>query len=650
MAPEESSRPDSANARDEELTAIVAAQTAPLVERIYRLEQTVAALTRQSIPGDAAATEEVPPAATAATPPPPPPPAFEAVAETPAATPAPQASFEDRLGSQIFNRIAIVAILVGATLFLKLAVDKHWIGPVGRVLTGLVSGAALIVWSERFRRREFVAFSYSLKAIGSGVLYLTLWASLHLFQLVPSAVAFGLMLLVTLWNAWMAWSQDAELLGAYALAGAFATPALLSTGGNHQVFLFSYLFSVDLATLALVRLHNVRLKPDGLAVGSTQGWERLLLGALPVTSLYFIAWYSQFYSRDQLVSSSIFIGLFLLAFMTAPFAVPGGDGQLRVPARVLSDALLPLGNAVFGALAFYSVLQDSGLHAWLPWGALVLAALYLAVMRVPQSVLARNVHLSLAIVFLTIAIPLKATGRWITIGWLVEGVVLLWISARLESPRESLTESEIETETASSHTLLRRLAVVALILGFFGAAALPYRLDRNVQTAIFNQRFATALAGIAALGVCALTSCRAAQVANACRFGVFPAWPQLAAACTVALNLLALQAGICEIGTFWNSGYAYATTPESALPTALSVSGFLMLYGAALLAAGFWRRNAFLRWQGLILLVIAIAKTFLYDVRSLSEGYRVASFLGLGMLLLLVSFAYVRRTSRSSGS
>ncbi len=65
-----------------------------------------------------------------------------------------------------------------------------------------------------------------------------------------------------------------------------------------------------------------------------------------------------------------------------------------------------------------------------------------------------------------------------------------------------------------------------------------------------------------------------------------------------------------------------------------------MLYGAVLLAAGFWRRSAFVRWQALILLVFTIAKTFLYDLRNLSQGYRVLSFLGLGALLMAISFVY----------
>ena len=89
------------------------------------------------------------------------------------------------------------------------------------------------------------------------------------------------MMLVTAWNAYMAWVQDSELLAAYALAGGFATPMLLSTGGNHEMFLFTYLLAIDVATVALVRL---------------RAWPRLLLGAFPLTVVYFVGWYSEFYS------------------------------------------------------------------------------------------------------------------------------------------------------------------------------------------------------------------------------------------------------------------------------------------------------------------------------------------------------------------
>ena len=163
-------------------------------------------------------------------------------------------SLESRLGSHIFNRIAIVLLLIGTAYFLKLAHDMGWIGPAGWVITGLIAGAALVLWSERFRHKGFAAFSYSLKAVGSGILYLSLWAAFQLYHLLPAPVALALMILVTAWNAMMAWAQDSQLLAVYALAGGFATPMLLSTGGNHEIFLFTYLLGLDIAIVTLVRL------------------------------------------------------------------------------------------------------------------------------------------------------------------------------------------------------------------------------------------------------------------------------------------------------------------------------------------------------------------------------------------------------------
>jgi uncharacterized membrane protein len=67
-----------------------------------------------------------------------------------------------------------------------------------------------------------------------------------------------------------------------------------------------------------------------------------------------------------------------------------------------------------------------------------------------------------------------------------------------------------------------------------------------------------------------------------------------------------------------------------------------MAFGALLLTLGFWRRAPFLRWQALVLLAVTIAKVFLVDISALSQGFRIISFLGLGALLLTVSFAYQR--------
>jgi uncharacterized membrane protein len=591
---------------------------AELDSRIGRLEELLARW-----PGMAAATttEVVAGAAKLDLPASPPPP-------VPVAPPAPrfehvlpprQASLEDRLGSQVFNRVGIVAVLIGTTWFLKWAMDNHWVGALGRVVIGLIAGAGIVVFSERFRRQGYKAFAWSLKAVGAGILYLSLWAAFQVYHLLPAGAAFAAMIAVTAWNAYLAWSQDAEILAVYAMVGGFATPLLLSTGQEHNIFLLSYLLSLDLAIVLLVRL---------------KGWSRMLPGALAATAAYYFAAYGWGRLSQQPGVAATFILLFLAAFAIPSLALPwaAGDEEDRAAPSVIVDVLLPIATAAFTGLALYTVLRDQWQKAWEPWVAVALGALYLGLTRLQRTRVATAIHLMLGIVYLTLAIPLKASGRWLALGWLAEGVALLWISAHLES---SAGDTPDHTP-ASIHRTLRVLASLALALGFVDLVLLPF-WHAQPRTAFLNARFASALAGLVGLAIAVWIALRAKQD----DVTATPSWPAIALTGTVAFNLLALPAGIQEIHTFWSGAWSYGSGgADAGLREALSISAFLMAYGALLLAAGFWRRNAPIRWQALLLLLVSIVKTFLYDMRTLSQGYRVASFLALGALLMTVSFAY----------
>jgi uncharacterized membrane protein len=524
-------------------------------------------------------------------------------------------SLESRIGSQVFNRVGILAVLIGMAWFLKLAIDNHWIGPLGRVLIGLVAGAAFIAWSERFRSKGYAAFSYSLKAVGSGILYLSLWAAFSFFHLIPASVAFVAMILVTAFNGFMSWIQDSELLALYAIVGGFSTPLLLSTGENHEVTLFSYLLLLDIAVLILVTL-----KP----------WSRLLASAYLGTTLFYAGWYAEFSSVAPFGLTSFFLAVFFVLFAVAPrtLRLRPGIEEVLDKQDSLALVLLPLVNAALGFLGFYALLENSHRAPFQPWLAVIFAAFYLLLLRWPaRGALNTNpnvlssLHLTVAVVFLTLAIPLKAHGRWITIGWLVEGAALLWLAHRIESK------------------LLRVLALLALTLGL---GALVVLNPEASATLLFNQRFATYLVGIAAFACAAWLAAHSRETEDEDN----PlSWLHIAAASILAVNLLILLAVGQEIHSYWwnNANVGdWRQMRDYRMYAQFTYSAFFMLFGAALLAIGFWKHSAFLRWQALILLAVSIAKVFLVDVSQLSQGYRILSFLGLGALLLAVSFVYQR--------
>jgi uncharacterized membrane protein len=752
----------------EERALRLEAQLSAVTARVFQLEREVAALRGVSPPVTAAVPEPAltPPmasgfdsAATAAPNPPEAASTATAAAGSASTFASPRSareerSLESRVGSQWFNRIGIIAMLIGVAWFLKFAFDNHWVGPAGRVLIGLLSGAALIAWSERFRGKGYAAFSYSLKAVGSGVLYLSLWAAFSLYHLIPPGVAFAGMVLVTAFNAFIAWRQSAELLAVYAIVGAFSTPLLLSTGRNEEVFLFSYLLMMNAATMALLVL---------------KGWNRLLVLSFLGTVAFYWGWYWQFYLPAAFVTTTIFLSFFVLLFAAATILAR----QKRVHAEQDDAArvLVSLANAAFGFLGFYAMLSHngSGRNTALAWCSVGFGAFYLAVRKwmertpIAGSRLASlsDVQLSIAIVFLTLAVPLAVHGHWVTVGWMAEGAVLVWVATRLRTRlmqvlaagalslglislamdatigqtrvlwntrllsfivsivaimvATALARGEAKREgaaTAGNWELLAQigaviahaLVIVAVLLEihtYWWSGPPPAANMPDLRTP--GSLLGSAIWLMAASGGVVWASARRAstvqrtmvqQIEGVCwfvsgllvlfigtfypqqlviwnlRFAGFAVafasivwagrqvhgesagrWAQLHIGASVLATVLALTAICFEISTFWSTRPLLAA-PGSVLygsqlsgrqmAERFSYSAWFLIAGAALLAVGFRRRSALLRWQGLVILAVTIFKVFLLDTSTLSQGYRIISFLALGALLLGVSFAYQR--------
>jgi uncharacterized membrane protein len=521
---------------------------------------------------------------------------------------------ESRIGSHWLNRIGIAAVLIGVSYFLKFAFDNNWIGPAGRITIGLIAGIAVVVWSESFRSRGYKVFSYSLKAVGIGVLYLSLWAAFQVYSLFPGGVAFAAMVAVTAATAAMAVSQDAEILAAFALTGGFLTPVLLSTGQNRELALFSYVALLDVASVLLVVF-----KP----------WRRLLILSYVGTLLLYVGWYSSFYTRSQLRLTLGFATLFFAIFAVAPLVARRPEDQSGVSAAI--PLFLAFVNAGAYFLEVYVMFVEISATRT-AWFALALAAVYIFLSRQAQSRYSdptvaqklRFLHLALAIGFITIAIPIRLETHWITIGWFVEAAVLLWVADRIHSD------------------LLNAFAILALALG---VVRLLFVDDFYSTRLIFNARMATHALAIAVLAAVAWYASKRGDDTGR----------TAAAVSIIALNLLALIALSREVADYyaqqmsslqarhgpWNPT-AWANLRAVQITRDFAYSALWMSYGAMLMIVGFWRRSAFVRWQALVLIAATTVKVFIYDVSQLDRAFRILSFIALGALLLAISFVYQR--------
>ncbi|HYU32984.1 MAG TPA: DUF2339 domain-containing protein [Thermoanaerobaculia bacterium] len=89
--------------------------------------------------------------------------------------------------------------------------------------------------------------------------------------------------------------------------------------------------------------------------------------------------------------------------------------------------------------------------------------------------------------------------------------------------------------------------------------------------------------------------------------------------------------------------------PTTSIVERWSYSMAWIVFGAVLLVLGVTRRGKMLRYASLAVMLLVIAKVFLYDMANLSDLWRVFSFLGLGVSLLALAWVYQRFVFREDG-
>ncbi|MFQ5694982.1 MAG: DUF2339 domain-containing protein, partial [Terriglobia bacterium] len=338
--------------------------------------------------------------------PPPPPPVRVSAPLPPSVAPTPQSAssgldLESLIAGRWLHIVGLLALLLATAFFLKYAFENNWIGPTGRVALGLLSGVGLLVWSQHLLRRGHLYFSEGIAGLGAGVLYLSLYAGWSFYNLFPQAVAFAAMIAVTAALLAIAVGRDSLRLAFIALTGGFLTPALVSTGTDQQVILFSYVAVLDAGLLALARARN---------------WRSLELVSFFATQVYFWGWYFEFYDPSKLGRTALFATLFFVLFAALPVLRSRRWGKLQQ-----DQIALVLFNAFLFLVALRAMLWPE--RRWtLTLAVLALAAGHLVVARrappfeegarVPP--LVQQLFAGLALTFVTLAIPIRLEGKWIT--------------------------------------------------------------------------------------------------------------------------------------------------------------------------------------------------------------------------------------------
>ncbi len=578
-----------------------------------------------------------------------------------AAAPAPAPMYvpvvvetQEEVSARWLGWVGAIMLLLGVSFFLKYAFDNELIGPTGQVAMGIIAGIACIVVGQKLREK-YLNYSDLLLGAGIGILYFSIYAGFAFYSpaVISQPIAFALMILVTTLAMVIAVSGNTMGLAVIGVIGGFMTPMLISTGENHLVTLSLYMLVLNIGVLG---------------VSWFTKWTKLNYLTFFGTIILFGGWMESFYWRDpdgQLAMTFFFLTLFFLVFLVNSIM----HHFVRKEASTSGDLILLALNAMGYFSACYGILEPKH-HDVLGFFALVLAVLYLvfSYLAYAREEHDRTLNLTfpgIAVVFLSIAIPLQLTGYWISIAWLVESLVLVYVGLMIKEK------------------IIQVFGWVVLLLGMvsmigevekirnIAMSAISRAASSGELTPIMNMGFFLILLGVVVFYVLAWLYAKNDDS------GV--EWKKIVSVFVVLANLLTIYALTTEISHKYSQDIAriqqesrveatktaqYQGQVRSEYPDYYNYGQFdtnqtndlrskssavttivWALYSTLLIIIGFVRRLRVLRLFGLIFFFITAIRVFIY-VWELGDLARIFSTIIFGVIALGAAFLYAKYKHR----
>jgi uncharacterized membrane protein len=516
---------------------------------------------------------------------------------------------ELKIGGTWLNRIGVVAVIFGLSYFLKYSFDNEWIGPTGRVISGLLLGLIMMGAGEKLRTRYF-GYAQGLLGGGSLALFFSVFASYQFYQLIPAIYAFIFLILVIVVTVFMAIRHNSLPIGILGIIGGYLTPFMIGSNDSSLWILFSYLALLTAGVLA-ISIFKKWLSFQYLS---------FIFNQVIFMALLFIE------SWNGLSNGVIFP---FLVFLVYNFLLYLGIATVfnilkKVKANSWDISLIILNAASFFGLSLI-VLEHTFMVDYLGFYAVFLSLVYIYFGKLAYTIYPeekRQVYslFLVSFVLITIAIPLQLTDVYISVAWLAEAVGLSYLAKKLN---------------------IRNINYSSLLVLFLG---LVTAWEQIIELTYSNMHTAFLLNIPTFLLLCSILSLILI-------IKLAPGMELLNTTITIdhllkvgLLILIFLGFTIENEHFFLLQDIDFFLSPEQ-----LSLSTIWLLYALVLLVLGIQKRSRYFRYAALGLIAIVIFKAFFVDLANLATIFKILLFIVLGLFLLGISYFYQKKSDDIQG-
>src|SRR3989344_1864860 len=296
-------------------------------------------------------------------------------------------------------KLGALLLLIGFGWFATYAFLNNWIGPMGRIMLGIVAGSLILILGL-WRIQKFLHQGGVFLVLGSTTILLTIFAAREIYSFFTPLSALGIMFLSTAFVAFASVKYNSKSLSLASLILAGVAPLLTNSPATDYIGLFSYLLVVILGAIWIV---------------SITGQRELTAAALILISIYSAPHLFGITGADKGV-----LLLFAYAF-AAIFFLTNTAGLLKLKGKdIVPDLVAAAGNGLF---LLVWIMSSAATAAELEGATLTIAyTLECGVISLLVYYLLRDIRIALRMSILLVGPMLLAFGSMTSRAWMTSAI------------------------------------------------------------------------------------------------------------------------------------------------------------------------------------------------------------------------------------
>lgn len=326
-------------------------------------------------------------------------------------------NIESLIGLNIINKIGILLLIVGAIALTQYTYLR--LPDMIKSISVFLGGVVLLIFGELLNRKKPNVFSLGLTSGGVAIIYVAIAVSYFGLKNISMYPALFLCILMTAISFFLSQRYQSQTIAAFTLVGGYLP--ILSIAANETLVYSAMVYFIILNLLSLLLAFRRKW-----TIAAFIGFAFNVCGTAYIMHLMMNVFRTDInIITIKDVITSLYILLTFLIYSLIPITGTYYDKKkMSVPDIVLLGL-----NTYISAIFLYGAFYQSALADFMGTLAVLFAVTYyylakLIAIKLPEEKKIQALFSVTSFAFVVLIIPLQFDLVWLSLGWLVEGVLL----------------------------------------------------------------------------------------------------------------------------------------------------------------------------------------------------------------------------------